>query len=375
MQTLTAKESLRYLIDRQLGLARNPPRTRRLEEALLARRCRNVIFGAMAPVVYGATVPDLVVTAQTEPFADPIIVTDVLNYSEPDARLILGIFTDNIASLMRVFVTGTSAPEDLFAAGNFTPSCWTLGHYRNVSEAFATPWEAPSLKAHFSPYMLRPGSILRAEWELLDYPVNGTPQYHGELHCRGIRVLRPDDPYGQICGKLRGQVCDYIDRFDPETAIITIRIPESDFPAAGQSRRYHTPAQERPLLVLGMASNIGGAQVQMRDDSTHTNFVTSMRPPRMALNGGVEVVGTYPNNIVGIALYVLAANSDMTQHEAYNMFPVPHLLAPNTQLDITLTNGLRPNGNAATFEQSMTTINNVGVTTGDGFISLLCRTV
>lgn len=373
---LTPKESLRYLIDRQLGIQRNPSRERRLQEALIARRCRNVYFGAMAPVVYGASVPDLITEGQTSPFADPIIVTDLLDYMLPNNIGFPSIYTDIHASVLRVFVTGTVAPEDFFGAGNYFPAVWTLGHYRSMLALFGSNFDVPTTKMHFAPFILKPGSVFKASWELLDFNPANQGQFHGELHCRGVRVLKNEDPYGQLCGKLRDQVCGYIDTFDPETAIVDLTIPTADFPAAGLSRQYYTPLQDRPLLILGIASNINGAQIQMRDDSTQTNFVVSPVVPRTAYNGGAVAAGVYPANIPGLALYVVAANCDLTQHEAYNMLPVPHLLAPNTQLTIKLTNGLRPRGNAATFEQSMETNTSYSTSgSGPGHITFLCRTV
>ena len=80
---ITAKQALRYLIDKQLG---GPGLTReaRMRDAVRARRCRNLFFNAVAPTVEsGTALADTIVQAQTQPFGSPLIVTDILNFDEP----------------------------------------------------------------------------------------------------------------------------------------------------------------------------------------------------------------------------------------------------------------------------------------------------
>src|SRR6185436_16702039 len=110
------------------------------------------------------------------------------------------------------------------------------------------------------------------------------------------------------------------------------------------------------LLVLGIATNINGAQFQLYDNSVFWRFCVPPVRPQTTVNGGVSVAENY-GNIVSLPINVLASNSDVTLHEAYYMFPVPHLLAPNVSLQIELTNGLRSDGLTGTFTQTMNTTN------------------
>lgn len=365
---ITPQKSLRYLINQRLNGGAALPASERWRDALIARRCRNLFFGAMAPVVYGTppTEADIIVQAQTQPFADPVIVTDILNFTEKP--LFDGQYMASVRTLMRLFTTGLGAQEDFFAAGNFTNTIFTLGHYQTSDDI-----DGASYKIEFAPYLMGPGQTFQAQWELLDYIVTTHP-YNGEIHFRALQVMKQEDPYGQLCGTLKDQVCNYIERYNSETFILNVELAIADFPTAGNTVTLRTPLQERPLLILGVATNINGAQVQMRDDSIKWNFVASPVVPTRAVNNGVPTAGVYPR-IVGLPLSVLAANSDLTLHEAYNMLPVPHLLAPGASLKIDLTSGIRPIGSAATFDQTMNTLSTLGISTGPGQISFLCRTV
>src|SRR6476619_5117365 len=111
---LTPQQNLRTLIDQQLGIGTGVSAEARFRDALIARRCRNLYFGAMAPVVYG-TPPaeaDIIVQAQTQPFADPVIVTDILNFTE--LPLFESDFMFSVHTLMRLILTGVTAQEDFF---------------------------------------------------------------------------------------------------------------------------------------------------------------------------------------------------------------------------------------------------------------------
>jgi hypothetical protein len=370
---LTPRQLFRTTIDQELGGPGLTPE-RRLLEALKARRCRNVFFSAIAPVVTGLAGPnDIVVQAQTQSFGSPVIVTDVLTFDE-GYDFSSGYITTPW-HLMRLFVTGVGAQEDFFGAGNFTVSFLTLGH--NQSNA-TFELDAPSLKMNFAPYLLRPGQVFQASWELLDFNSlqAATPRrrFNMETDFRGVQVLQPNDPYGQLCGKLRDIVCGYVNRYRSETFILDLEIPSTNFPVAGLVQQYNTPLQERPLLIYGISTNINGAQIAMRDPATQWGFCVPPVPPTRVINAGVDSLGVYPQ-FGGVPINVVAGNADLTLHEAYNMLPVPHLLEPNTALEIRLTNGLRPDGTTGAYTQTMNTLNNALVTTGNGHIAFLCRTV
>lgn len=366
---ITAKQAFKAAVNKQLGGA-GLSAEQRLADAVKARRCRNVFLAAMGPVVRKAGCPpDVLVQAQTKITAAPTIITDILNFDEP---YVVGFFPGVIWQLSRVFVTGNGPQEDFFGAGNSLCSLFMMGHYQSNP---ATGTDAPSTKMHFMPYLLKPGQTVQFNWEFLDFasiPGGGTAVNPIGL-IRGLQVLRPDDELGMLCGALKQQVCGYIERWDPETFILDIEIPTAQFPAAGVTRVFSTPLQERPLLVLGIGTNINGAQVLMRDDGLRWEFVFPPVPPTLAIIAGAPTQGNFAVT-QGIPLSAVANNGDATIHEAYNMLPVPHLLAPNTSLSFYLTNGLRPN-TVGGYQQTMNTTSNSGHETGNGHISLLCRTV
>ena len=372
---ISAKENLRALIDRQLGGV-GISRDKRMADAIRARRCRNLFWNAIPPVVIKAGCPpDVIVAAQTPPFGNPVIITDILNYLEP---FHFGFYPGVIWQLMRMFTSGVGAQEDFFSAGNFLCSLAMLGHYQGVTSG--NSGDAPSIKQHFAPYLLRVGEIFQINWELLDFSSIGgggvpiTQQACLEADFRGLRVLPESDALGSLCGALKSQVCGYIDTYDTETFILDLRIPEASLPALGDTRNYSTDLQERPLLIYGISTNISGAQISMRDDGLRWEFVVPPTPPTQVVNAGVLTAGVFPG-IQGIPIQVVANNGDLTLHEQYNMLPVPHLLAPNTSLTVRLTNGLMPDGLTGVYTQSLSTQNNFGDETGEAHIAFLCRSV
>lgn len=448
---LTAREQFRHLVDRELGEP-GLTRERRMQEALIARRCRNLFWNCIAPVVTGgaAIAADTIVQAQTKPFGAPVIVTDILNFDEVYRS---GFFQGVVWTLMRLFTSGIGAQSDFFGAGNFTNSLMTLGHYQSNATLNT---DAPSLKAHFMPYLMPTGEIFQVNWELLDIggpngnvetaavavggagyslgdiltlttggtgatvqvtgvlagvvtsvaiittgsgyaagvsataggtgagatiTITVTPstvvraRYNAEADFRGIQVLQESDPYGQLCGNLHEAVCRYISGSEPETFILDLEVPTTSFPASGDTAVFNVEAQERPLLIYGIGTNINGAQISMRDPSCQWEFaVVNPVTPTEVINAGVLGPGLYPN-MQGVPINVMCGNGDLTYHEAYNMLPVPHLLAPNTSLAVRLLNGLRPDGTTGAYTQTMNTTSNFGNSTGNGHIAFLCRTV
>lgn len=364
------KEVFRHLVNRQLLGGEGVPASLRFEDAIKARRCRNLCFSAMAPVITnagGAIPADVLVQAKTQPFAAPVIITDILNFDEPVRS---GFYFGVVWQLLRIFTSGAGLQQDFFGAGNFTNSLMTLGHYQSIATINT---DAPSIKQHFMPYILQPNEIFEINWEFMDVGV-ARSLVNPEVDFRGVQVLGANDAYGQLCGKLKEQVCNYIKRYDPETFYLTKKLPLAGFPAAGATVTLNTDVQERPLLILGIATNINGAQFQLYDQTVFWRFAVPPTRPLTTVSGGASVVGNYPN-LASLPINVLASNSDLTFHEAYYMFPVPHLLAPNTALQIQLTNGLRPDGLTATFTQTMNTTNNEGRSTGEGYVTFLCRSV
>ncbi len=368
---LGPKEAFRHLVNRELsGGGEGVPMNARFADAVKARRCRNMFWSAMGPVISqsGGVIPaDTIVQAKTKPFANPVIVTDILNFDEPVTG---GFYFGVVWQMIRLFTSGAGLQQDFFGAGNLTNSLMSLGHYQSNTTADT---DAPSIKQHFVPYILQPNEIFEIAWEFMDVGVI-REQVNPEIDFRGVQVLSPKDAYGSLCGKLKEQVCNYIKRWDTETFFLTRKLALADFPAAGATVTLNTEIQERPILILGIATNINGAQMQLFDNSVFWRFCVPPTVPQTVVNGGVSGAGNYPS-MPSLPINTLTGNSDLTLHEAYYMFPVPHLLAPNVALQIELTNGLRPDGLTATFTQTMNTTNNFGRSTGEGYITFLCRTV
>lgn len=360
----------RHLVNRQLLGGEGVPARSRYEDAVKARRCRNLAFAAVGPVVTnnaGAIPADVIVQAKTPPFAAPVIITDILNFDEPVRS---GFYFGVVWQMVRLFTSGAGLQQDFFGAGNLTNSLMTLGHYQSNATVNT---DAPSIKQHFMPYLLQPNEIFEINWEFMDVDV-ARNQVNPELDFRGVQVLGTNDAYGQLCGTLKEQVCNYIKRYDTESFFLTLRLPIASFPAAGVTLVLNTEIQERPILILGIATNINGAQFQLYDNSVFWRFCVPPVKPQTTIDAGAQVAGNY-GNVVSLPINALTGNSDLTFHEAYYMFPVPHLLAPNVSLQVELTNGLRSDGLTGTFTQTMNTTNNEGRSTGEGYITFLCRSV
>ena len=135
----TARTTLRKAITELLEPGKGFSKEERLREALLARRCRNVFFNAIAPVV-GTTVgpsPQVIVKAQTPQFAQPIILTDLWNYN---GDLLFANYWDSSpsASLLRLFSTEDAGGLDFFGQDLPISTLQVLTHYRNaLADPFA----------------------------------------------------------------------------------------------------------------------------------------------------------------------------------------------------------------------------------------------
>lgn len=361
-------------------------KAQRLNEVIRARRCRNIFWNAIAPIAFDVpffppTPPTL--QAITRQFGFPIIVTDILNYSE--ANIIqTGATFIGISYELRVFLAGLGNKEDFFGCADAPlASFLTLNHEQNanpnndIAGADALDW--PSVKINFAPFLQRVGQTFEFNWFLIG-ALDTAPetQINCEADFRGITVLPTSDPYACLHDRAKSAVCSYIDSQEPETFLLNVRVPVADFPAPGESIALVTEPQDRPLLILGAGSNIDGAQLELRDLGCQWDFTVKPQPSPLAFDG---VTGTFVNAISpplnGVPLYLVAPDTRMTNRDAYNLFSVPHFLEPLTSLQIRLTNGLHPNGNAATYQQVMETNGAMGrvFEEGPGHITFLCRTV
>jgi hypothetical protein len=377
---ITAKEQFSIAINKALGQP-GLSKERRMREVVEARRCRNVFFNAIAPVAFSLPFPSSVkVQAVTRSFGHPIIVTDMLNYTE---ALITGNWFSGINFELQIYLSGLGNKEDFFGcASSPLPSFLTLGHEQNAQPVLGfNGLDGPSNKINFMPYILRTGEVFEINWNIVG-PLGDPPatQLNCEADFRGVVVLPENDPYACLKGRVLDSVCAYIDRHEPETFLLDIRIPQADFPTAGNTRAYPAELQDRPLLIMGIGSNIDGAQVRFRDVAAQWEFTFAPIMPQLAFNGatGQFVNGLYPK-VAGIPLYVVAPDTRLTARDAYYMLPVPHFVEPNGLLEFQLTNGLRPRGTAPTYQQAMAVNGFIGADVdlqgGDGHITLLCRTV
>lgn len=371
---LSGRSLFRLAIDKELGGA-GLTQAQRMAEVLTARRCRNVFFSATAPPITGVAQTNLLVTAQTLAYGMPIIITDILNYNGYDIN---GNYWEIPNFLMQLFTTNQAARDDFFGAAGLIPSVQTLTHIRNdfvpggASSHPVGDIDSPSNKIHFAPYLLKPGQVFSANWSVPS--TDATRDINIGLDFRGVVVLDAGDQYGQLCGRIKDQVCGYIARKNVEPFIMDLTVDPALFTDQGQTISFATEPQERPLLIYGIATNLNGVSCNMRDQATRWEFCMSNAQPTQAIEDGLPVAYGGPT-LNGVPLYVMASNPELTNRDAYYYFPVPHLLEPNTSMIFRLTNGLRPNALTQTFQQLINTVglyNNGG---GVGKIQLLCRTV
>lgn len=375
---ITAREQFSVAIRKGLGQP-GLSKAQRLRDVNDARRCRNIFFNAIAPVAFGLPFPSSVqLQATSRAFGFPIIITDILNYTE---ALITGNWFSGVNFELQVYLTGVGAKEDFFGvAASPLPSYLTLGHDANATPlAGFNGLDGPSTKINFVPFILKTNQVFEFNWNIVA-PLGDPPgtEINCEADFRGVVVLPESDPYACLKGRVRDSVCAYIDRHEPQTFLLDIPVPINQFPAAGVTVAFPAELQDRPLLILGIGSNIDGAQVNVRDVACQWDFCTPPIMPRLAFNGatGLFVNGLYAK-MAGVPLYLIAPDTRMTFRDAYNLLPIPHFLEPGGLLEFRLTNGLRPRGSAATYQQAMTTNGAMGTAfaEGGGHITVLCRTV
>lgn len=372
----TGRQAFRYAIEKILsGGDGGFTAARRMNEAVLARRCRNIFFSAIAPEV-GSTAgpaPDTIVDAQTQPFGFPIIITDIFNYS---GNLLNLTYWQGPNFLVRLFTTEDAAGVDFFGSDNLTDVVQTLTHYRNAFSPTIT--DGPSNKIHFCPYLLKVGQLIRARWNVLNFVGPGNTFWVcPELDLRGVVVLPERDAYSTLCGRTYDAICEQIAGHEPEPVILDITVPATTFVGGTpQTVEFVTEPQQRPLLIYGIGTNINGVQVQLRDLATQWQFCGVGPQSNIAFDAGAPIAFAGPSLQFGVPIYLVANNSEITNRDNYHMLAVPHLLEPNNTLAFRLTNGLRPNAvTPGLYQQVYNTNGLFGLGNGEGRISLLCRTI
>lgn len=355
----TGRTAFRYAIEKALtGGTGGLTRECRLADAEFARRCRNIFFNAVAPPILQGVASPLAfrVDAQTRPFGFPIIVVDALNFR---GNLFNLTYWQEPNALVRLYST-QDATRDFFGTGAVVDAVQVFSHDRNRFSP--TAFDGPSNRIHFCPYLLRPGEMFKVEWTASS---GLTLDVDNEVDFRGVVILPDTDPYVDLCGRLKEEVCRYVNDFEPETVILDITIP---FGGLTVPREFVTEPQSRPLLVYGIGTSMSGGFVQIRDPATQWTFTAPGDHPRFAIDSVTGLVVTFNPPVgqgFGVPLYLAASNSNITNRDTYNMLAVPHLLESNTSLYFRLVDSADNEGLFA---------NGVADET-PGRISLLCRTV
>ncbi len=375
------KGLLRAAIDKRLG-GLGLTQAQRYAEVCRAQRCRNLFFNALAPIsqVTGAAKKprEFSVTALTPSFAMPVIIWDAIQAFDwtfsPGTIAKPWPFSSKseTQSVVQMFSV-RSGLLDILGAGIQTPSQFAFS--TQVQPTIDN--EELQFYNTFVPYLLRPDEILQIVWQTLtamaasfDLPMNFETGFCGTV------VLDENEPYATMNPRLHKRVCKWIETNDPETFILSVQIPEGDLPDGQQTTTLHlvTEIQERPLLILGMGSNITGAQIRMRDDSKQWRFTAAPQQP-LVDDTGAQI--DMPH-LRGQPIWLLAPSSEFDQFvPSYRFFPVPHFLEPMTSLIIDINSGLFPQ--AGSYFVTLGTGGAGGAEggnlNGDGFIYFLCRTV
>src|SRR6267142_3339900 len=226
----TGRQAFRFAVDKAVGApAGGWNARRRMDEAILARRCRNVFWNALAPVVrtqVGPS-PQVDIFANHRPFATPVMITDIWTYA---GNLLNLTYWQAPNYLVRLFTTEDTSGVDFFGSANFIDTVQCLTHYRNAFSP--TIIDGPSNRIHFNPYYLKIGQMIQTRWRIIGgWTVALTTQLCHEADFRGVIALAPKDIYSQLCGTLKRQVCEQIATRDPETVILDIVVPANSFPA------------------------------------------------------------------------------------------------------------------------------------------------
>jgi hypothetical protein len=381
-KSLTARDFLKFKSSDLLaaGTGKVPALSadERWQQAVFAKTVRNFWFtatgepsptsGGLAPVSY--------ITAETQRFAEPIIVTDLLSmfdYKLTDP-LSSAMVSRYLLQITRYGSHDASTGIDLFGLTGLVGAEFITKHEKNRSTTVqsAVPpgtgvFDTQPKYLPFVPRLLEPYDFLQARWEMNPLITGQNTSFEGwypQLGLRAVRVFAVDNPYRYIQKNPAKRIKDYVAQNEPETFFLTITFPFSKIPALNAPPLdVRTPEMGRPLLVLGAATNLEGVQSALYEDASYYNF-TSLDPRPKA----VSKVPAY--TYVPMSLW--AANTDFRNTNMFNMWPVPHLLEPGAQLSLKIVNGLATFFDAAGgFFQNIASTRN----SQDVRITFICRTV
>lgn len=359
-RNLTSKDFFRLLSSQWLTGSNQLTAEARYEQARWVQRCRNFFFTASCPVPTAIPVGNVYpgkLIGMTSRFSDAVILTDALTMVDRGTG---GATT--ASPLLEVFDIGgerNAYGDDYFGLSGPVPHEYLLKHERNadVTAAAAVLPDRPAKWLGFIPRILKPNQVLRVEYSSVpsDYP-------QLQIGFRGLRVLEKDNPYQYLSTDEDTRLRRYIAQVDPQTFFMDVTVPVATVRAATLNPvKLRTPQQERPLLILGATCNLQGAQGALYDESKQYRFDLPDTP--------LDLTQSVRQGYRAVPLNLWAPNSEMHNPDTYNVFPVPHFLAPGSVLRIELTDGLMPDNAGANLQRSVTP------SSQDVRITFLCRTV
>jgi hypothetical protein len=358
-KNLSSRDFQKILTCETLGEGRLS-RKERLEQARFAQKVRNCWFTATANLPEAATIDGFPLQGKTPSFGDAVILTDILSMVD---------YVNDVGSMniprfllqLRSYGGQVSDGEDFFGLAAFAPQEFITKHEKNRGTLGVANelTDTQDKWLEFVPRMLRPYERIQVKWQT-ELAEGAGHFWFPQLGFRGVRTLKPDNPYSYLTTLASQQIQEYIAGSAPDTFFLEVQIPFASLPASGASITVKTDPMNRPLLVLGAASNLAGCQADLFDDGEYYQFT------RLDAQASSPLWPAY--NSPPLSLW--APDTDFRNTNLFNMWPVPHLLERSAQLRIVLTNGLMPEVFTHTFQQLASTRSSQ-----PAIITFVCRTV
>lgn len=347
----------------------------RIDQLYFAHRLRNFIFNVNLQGIDGTSGGvsrfQGIAKGQSPPFANNLMITQMTwnrqVYLQANGNTPFLGARVNVVGQPGVYI------EDFFGAGQFLPNNYLFDVVPDAAGHHAlTDPTSPSKTSEFVPRLLQKGQTLQFEMAV-DMPstfFNPLAQSIAPMCtvssafalCEGEPYACPSEVILKMCEQyVRSQKREYF--------ILDLKILEADFPALRTQRVYRTEPQARPLLILGIGSNISGAQIQITDDTKQHSFTANFQAtPFIFIEGDNSefVDPTAIQNDLCPIWGVAPSASDSQVGTPFKWLPVPHFLEPGSELVITLKNGLD------WYNQPM---NVAAQNTSPGHISFACVTL
>lgn len=364
----------RVLAEWETGKAFLTPE-QRIEQMYYCHRLRNFIFNVNLQGIDGTLGATSrfqgIANGQAPQFANDLVVTNMV-WSDQLYHQVFGS-TPFLGARVNVIGTPGVYVEDFFGAGQFLPNEFLIDVTPDSAGHLAlTDTDGSSKALEFVPRLLQKGQTLQFLMAV-DMPslfFNPLAQsICPSCVVSSVFALCQDEPYSCPSETILKMCEAHVKSQAREPFILDVRIPQADFPALRTQRVYKTEPQARPLLILGIGSNISGAQIQIRDDTKQHNFTANYQATPFTFIEGNNTIFIDPTAfqndycpIWGIA----PSASDSQVGTSFKWLPVPHFLEPNAELVITLKNGLD------WYNQPMNVGNNA---TAPGHIAFCCVTL